>query len=113
MDTFIDIDGEEFDKVPGDLATRMFHELVIGRVDGKSLTCLRSDERCFLMFMESWEGPSFISLSQEEQEGELRFELSNGEVDTYPAELTVPLATAVEAIRTFHASGERSGQVHW
>lgn len=85
--------------------------------NGPVLTCLRSGERCFLMYLHKPGDAGFSSRTSEtaaeDWQDTVPFTLSNGQVDAYPAAWTIPLADGLEACRIFFQHQSMDPQVHW
>lgn len=55
----------------------------------------------------------YSSRNDLQAQGEARFRLDNGQVDSYPRTWTLPLETIVRAIAYFEETGQRAPFVDW
>ncbi len=82
--------------------------------DGPVLCMLKSDDRAFLLWMRERGDPGFSSRGRGRRNAPpQRFRLSNGQVDAYPAEWTIPFDEGRRAMEHFCVDGTRAPFVKW
>jgi hypothetical protein len=93
-----------------------FVELWLTRPNGEALCALTNGDCGWLMHLPAAGDPGFSSRNpgyDGEPNAALSFQLSNGQVDEYPASWTLPLGELFAAIGYFCWSGGRTPSVAW
>jgi hypothetical protein len=103
------INGQDFGRTPIDLlAERLAGLADVPRAEvwlnneGRALCLLKSQDRAMLMLLREDGDPGLTSRATDlNDDREMEFTLSNGQVDKYPARWTVPFAEARRAAEFF------------
>jgi len=91
-----------------------FAEVWLQHDDGHTLGMLKSDNRALLLFLENPGAVGRTSRSKDDMpRSPIPFQLTNGQMDEYPAAWTIPVAIAVDALRHFCDTGEPAPFIDW
>ncbi|TAK73211.1 MAG: hypothetical protein EPO12_22745 [Aquabacterium sp.] len=82
--------------------------------EGPSLCMLRNGKHAFLMYLRFSEDPGFVSSGDAEAQGLIEYELSNGQLDEYPAAWCIPIEQCYRAVNYFFVNkGRRPEWLSW
>lgn len=89
-------------------------ELVCSRSEGPSLFMLRNREHAWLMYLRHEGDSGYHSTGDPNRKGSVVFQLSNGQLDEYPASWCIEVEQCYKAVSYFFVnSGQRPGWVQW
>jgi hypothetical protein len=92
-----------------------FCEIWLSQVDGASISCLKSADRCFLVYLRWMEDAGFSTRNDKVAESSIRvkFRLANGQIDEYPEAWTVTYEQGKKALEYFHLMAEMDESLDW
>ena len=90
-----------------------FCEIWLNIENGPAICCLKNGEDAFLMYLREVGDSGFYVLSERADDVKLEFELSNGQVDSYPADMTVSFNLAKKALKYFYVCQGMLPEIQW
>jgi hypothetical protein len=89
-------------------------ELWASEEEGPSLCMLSNGEHAFLMYLRFHGDSGFISVGEAAAERTVEYQLSNGQIDEYPASWCVPIEQCYKAVAYFFVNeGRRPDWLAW
>jgi hypothetical protein len=89
-------------------------ELWVSHNDGPSMCMLRSGDDAFLMYQRFEGDPGYVSKRNSASPAVVKYRLSNGQVDDYPASWSLPIEQCYQAMAYFFVNdGLRPDWVQW
>ena len=89
-------------------------ELLASVVEGPSLCMLRNGEHAFLMYLRFPGDSGFASVGEAAAESTVEYQLSNGQIDEYPASWCIPVEQCYKAVAYFFVNeGQRPDWLAW
>ena len=89
-------------------------ELWVSENEGPSLCMLRNGEHAFLMYLRFSGDSGFVSNGEASAVGVVKYQLSNGQLDEYPASWSIPKEQCYKAVAYFFVNeGQRPEWLAW
>jgi hypothetical protein len=92
-----------------------FDEVWLEHESGRAICMLRNRDRAMLMFLRDREGdPGMTSRDLgATSDAPIRFRLTNGQIDEFPSDWTIPADYSVEALAQFYATATVPVNITW